>query len=71
MSMSTFNPDNSPNKAEENTSEESKVLLSTNIKTEGKESEVSKLCRNKRMSCQETIHENEEDDGLTIEKVGK
>lgn len=73
MSVSTFNQDNKFNKAEQNTHEESKVLLSTNMKTDGREGEVSRFCRSKRVSvsCQDTIHESEEDDGLTMEKVGK
>lgn len=71
MSMSNFNPDNNLNKAEENTHEESKVHLSTNMKTDVRDCEISRLYKSKRVSCQDTIHESEEDDGLTMEKVGK
>lgn len=51
------------------TQEESKLLLS--IKTDTKDSEIVKLCRSKRITCQDTIHEYDEDDGLTMEKVGR
>lgn len=53
---------------------ESKVNVRTNAKTDGttKEGgETSKLTRSKRISCQDTIHEAEEDDGLTMDRVGK
>lgn len=50
---------------------ESKILLSTSTKTDMKEAEIAKLCRNKRVSCQDTIHEYDEDDGLTMDRVGR
>lgn len=53
------------------TQEESKLPLSIGIKTETKDSEIVKLCRSKRITCQDTIHEYDEDDGLTMEKVGR
>ena len=56
------------------TQEESKLPLSTGIKTDGKDSEIvlkDRLCRSKRITCQDTIHEYDEDDGLTMEKVGR
>lgn len=53
------------------TQEESKLPLSISIKTETKDSEIVKLCRSKRITCQDTIHEYDEDDGLTMEKVGR
>lgn len=71
MSMSSFNPDNNLDKADGNTHGESKVHLSTNMKTDVRDCEISRLCKTKRVSCQDTIHEFEEDDGLTMEKVGK
>ncbi|XP_076164388.1 phosphodiesterase 6 [Ptiloglossa arizonensis] len=51
--------------------EKLKLTLNTTTKTELKDSEVVRLCRNKRITCQETIHEYDEDDGLTMEKVGR
>ncbi|XP_015176353.1 PREDICTED: cGMP-specific 3',5'-cyclic phosphodiesterase isoform X2 [Polistes dominula] len=53
--------------------EESKLSLSTSMKTEIKENEItsSRLCRSKRISCQDTIHEYDEDDGLTMNRVGR
>lgn len=72
MSMSSsFNPDNNLDKADENTHVESKVYLSTNMKTDVRDCEILRLCKSKRVFCQDTIHESEEDDGLTMEKVGK
>ncbi|XP_043790374.1 cGMP-specific 3',5'-cyclic phosphodiesterase isoform X2 [Apis laboriosa] len=53
------------------TQEESKLPLSISIKTDTKDSEIVKLCRSKRITCQDTIHEYDEDDGLTMEKVGR
>ncbi|XP_043266964.1 cGMP-specific 3',5'-cyclic phosphodiesterase-like [Venturia canescens] len=52
---------------------ESKVNLSTSAKTDGTREggETLKLTRSKRISCQDTIHEVEEDDGLTMDRVGK
>ncbi|KAI4504702.1 hypothetical protein M0802_000252 [Mischocyttarus mexicanus] len=51
--------------------EESKLSLSTSMKTEIKENEISRLCRSKRISCQDTIPEYDEDDGLTMDRVGR
>lgn len=51
--------------------EESKLPLSTSIKTDAKDSEIVRICRSKRIICQDTIHEYDEDDGLTMEKVGR
>ncbi|XP_011296967.1 cGMP-specific 3',5'-cyclic phosphodiesterase [Fopius arisanus] len=51
---------------------ESKINLSGSIKTDIKEgSELLKLTKNKRIPCPDTIHEFEEDTGLTMERVGK
>lgn len=51
--------------------EESKLSLSTSMKTDMKECE-RRLCRVKRISCQQdTIHEYDEDDGLTMDRVGR
>lgn len=50
---------------------ESKVLLSTSTKTDVKEIEIARLCRGKRVSCQDTIHEYDEDDNLTMDRVGR
>lgn len=49
--------------------EESK--LSLNTKTDLKEVEIARLCRAKRITCQDTIPEYEEDDGLTLDRVGR
>ncbi|XP_076678724.1 phosphodiesterase 6 isoform X2 [Andrena cerasifolii] len=49
--------------------EKSKLQLSG--KTELKEADIARLCRSKRITCQDTIHEYDEDDGLTMEKVGR
>ncbi|XP_034179846.1 phosphodiesterase 6 [Osmia lignaria lignaria] len=51
--------------------EESKLPLSTSTKTEIKESDIARICRSKRITCQDTIHEYDEDDGLTMDKVGR
>ena len=61
-----------PGKAK--TQDESKLSISTSIKTDAKDSEIvltDRLCRSKRITCQDTIHEYDEDDGLTMEKVGR
>lgn len=58
-----------PSRMKACTKEKSKLSLST--KTELKESEVARLCRSKRITCQDTIHEYDEEDGLTMEKVGR
>ncbi|XP_011329812.2 cGMP-specific 3',5'-cyclic phosphodiesterase isoform X2 [Ooceraea biroi] len=50
---------------------ESKVPLSTSTKTDVKEGEIVRLCRNKKVSCQDTIHEYDEDDNLTMDRVGR
>ncbi|XP_066586223.1 cGMP-specific 3',5'-cyclic phosphodiesterase [Prorops nasuta] len=51
--------------------DESKLPLSTSTKTDKNEGDISRLCRSKRVSCQDTIPEHEEDNGLTIEAVGR
>ncbi|KAG7200832.1 hypothetical protein KM043_003202 [Ampulex compressa] len=51
--------------------EESKLPVSTSTKTEIKEGDIARLCRSKRISCQDTIHEYDEDDGITMERVGR
>ncbi|XP_046813368.1 cGMP-specific 3',5'-cyclic phosphodiesterase isoform X2 [Vespa crabro] len=54
-----------------NDKEESKLSLSTSMKTDIKECE-RRPCRTKRISCQQdTIHEYDEDDGLTMDRVGR
>ncbi|KZC14616.1 PREDICTED: cGMP-specific 3',5'-cyclic phosphodiesterase-like [Dufourea novaeangliae] len=53
------------------TQEKSKLPLSPSSKTEIKEGDIARLCRSKRITCQETIHEYDEEDGLTMEKVGR
>ncbi|KAK9301706.1 hypothetical protein QLX08_006106 [Tetragonisca angustula] len=61
-----------PGKAK--TQDESKLSISTSIKTDAKDSEIvlkDRLCRSKKITCQDTIHEYDEDDGLTMEKVGR
>ena len=59
--------------SELNDRSESKLPLSMSTKTDGiKETgDMSRLTRSKRISCQDTIHEAEEDDGLTMDRVGK
>ncbi|XP_012288226.1 cGMP-specific 3',5'-cyclic phosphodiesterase [Orussus abietinus] len=48
------------------------VGLNTVItKADHMENEITKLCRSMRMSCQDIIHESEEEDDLTMEEVGK
>lgn len=51
--------------------EESKLPLSTSIKTDIKDSDIVRVCRSKRITCRDTIHEYDEDDGLTMENVGR
>ncbi|XP_076651652.1 phosphodiesterase 6 isoform X2 [Halictus rubicundus] len=58
-------------KMETSTQEKSKLPLSSSSKTDVKDSDIARLCRSKRITCQETIHEYDEDDGLTMEKVGR
>lgn len=36
-----------------------------------KEVEIAKMCRSKKVSCQDTIHEYDEDDNLTMDRVGR
>lgn len=60
----------SPKKLKTSVRSESKVLLSTSIKTDV-EIEIARLCRGKRVSYQDTIHEYDEDDNLTMDKVGR
>lgn len=50
---------------------ESKVPLSTSTKTDVKEGEIARLCRSKKVSCQDTIHEYDEDDSLSMDRVGR
>lgn len=51
---------------------ESKVNLSGSIKTESKDTgELIRHSRTKKVPCPDTIHEFEEDDGLTMDRVGK
>jgi len=63
--------DDSLEKLKTSARSESKVPLSTSTKTDVKEIEIARLCRSKRVSCQETIHEYDEDDNLTIDRVGR
>jgi len=63
--------DDNPEKLKTSARPESKVLLSTSIKTDVKEGEIARLCRSKKVSCQDTIHEYDEDDSLTMDKVGR
>ncbi|XP_043266143.1 cGMP-specific 3',5'-cyclic phosphodiesterase-like [Colletes gigas] len=64
-------PCKEPGKMRSCASEKSKLPLSASTKTELKETDIARLCRSKRIMCQETIHEYDEDDGLTMEKVGR
>lgn len=52
---------------------ESKVTLSGSMKTESRDSgvEMLRIIRTKRIPCPDTIHEFDEDDGLTMDRVGK
>lgn len=55
-------------------SNESKITVNVNVKTDFKDGEVSRLCRSKRISCQDTIPESDEDNRdneLTMERVGR
>ncbi|XP_012222882.1 cGMP-specific 3',5'-cyclic phosphodiesterase isoform X2 [Linepithema humile] len=61
----------SPEKLKTSARPESKVPLSTSTKTDVKEIEIARLCRSKRVSCQDTIHEYDEDDNLTMDRVGR
>lgn len=36
-----------------------------------KDGEIARLCRSKKVSCQDTIHEYDEDDNLTMDRVGR
>ncbi|XP_033324834.1 phosphodiesterase 6 [Megalopta genalis] len=60
-----------PDKMEASAQEKSKLPLSPSSKTEVKDGDIARFCRTKRITCQETIHEYDEDDGLTMEKVGR
>ncbi|XP_024936259.1 cGMP-specific 3',5'-cyclic phosphodiesterase isoform X2 [Cephus cinctus] len=51
--------------------EESKLTLSSSTKTDLKEGDISRLRRSRRVTCQDTIHESEEEEGLTMDKVAK
>ncbi|EFN82779.1 cGMP-specific 3',5'-cyclic phosphodiesterase isoform X2 [Harpegnathos saltator] len=63
---------NSPGTLKTSALPESKVVpLSTSTKTDVKEGEIARLCRSKRVSCQDTIHEYDEDDSLTMDRVGR
>jgi len=61
----------SPEKLKTSARPESKVPLSTSTKTDVKEGEIARLCRSKRISCQDTIPEYDEDDNLTMDRVGR
>ncbi|XP_071567949.1 cGMP-specific 3',5'-cyclic phosphodiesterase isoform X1 [Temnothorax nylanderi] len=63
--------DDSPEKLKTSVRPESKVPLSTSIKTDVKEIEIARLCRSKKVICQDIIHEYDEDDNLTIDRVGR
>ncbi|KYN19994.1 cGMP-specific 3',5'-cyclic phosphodiesterase [Trachymyrmex cornetzi] len=63
--------DDSPKKLKTSVRSESKVPLSTSTKTDVKEIEIARLYRSKRISCQDTIHEYDEDDNLTMDRVGR
>lgn len=63
--------DNSPEKLKTSARSESKVPLSISTKTDVKEIEIARLCRSKRISCQDIIHEYDEDDNLTMDRVGR
>ncbi|XP_031825771.2 phosphodiesterase 6 [Nomia melanderi] len=65
-------PSKEPGKMKASTQEKSKLPLSPSTKTDIKDGgDIVRLCRSKRITCQETIHEYDEDDGLTMEKVGR
>lgn len=61
----------SPEKLKTSARSESKVPLSTSTKTDVKEIEIAKLGRSKKVSCQDIIHEYDEDDNLTMDRVGR
>lgn len=63
--------DDSSEKLKTSARSESKVSLSTSTKTDVKEIEIARLCRSKRISCQDIIHEYDEDDNLTMDRVGR
>lgn len=63
--------DDSPEKLKTSARSESKVPLGTSTKTDVKEIEIVRLCRSKRVSCQDIIHEYDEDDNLTMDRVGR
>ncbi|KAH0952975.1 hypothetical protein HN011_011017 [Eciton burchellii] len=63
--------DDNPEKLKTSARPESKVLLSISTKTDVKEGEIARLCRSKKVSCQDTIHEYDEDDNLTMDRVGR
>ncbi|KAM0730855.1 cGMP-specific 3',5'-cyclic phosphodiesterase [Formica fusca] len=63
--------DDSPGKLKTSARPKSKISLSTSTKTDMKEVEIAKLCRSKKVSCQDTIHEYDEDDNLTMDRVGR
>ncbi|XP_032675457.1 cGMP-specific 3',5'-cyclic phosphodiesterase-like isoform X2 [Odontomachus brunneus] len=69
-SQRAANPaDDSPETLKTSARPESKIVpLSTSTKTDVKE---GRLCRSKKVSCQDTIHEYDEDDNLTIDRVGR
>ncbi|XP_076294997.1 phosphodiesterase 6 [Lasioglossum baleicum] len=58
-------------KMEASPQEKSKLPVSSSSKTDVKDADIARLCRSKRITCQETIHEYDEEDGLTMEKVGR
>ncbi|XP_053976534.1 cGMP-specific 3',5'-cyclic phosphodiesterase-like isoform X1 [Hylaeus volcanicus] len=69
--LDAADPCKEPDKTRTCASEKSKLPLSTSTKTEPKDTDIVRLCRSKRITCQETIHEYDEEDGLTMEKVGR
>lgn len=64
-------PADSPEKLKTSAQPESKVSLNISTKTDMKESEIARLCKSKRVSCHDTIHEYDEDDNLTMDRVGR
>lgn len=61
-----------PEALKTSTRPESKLVpLSTSTKTDVKEGEIARLCRSKKISCQDTIHEYDEDDSLSMDRVGR
>ncbi|XP_020294771.1 cGMP-specific 3',5'-cyclic phosphodiesterase-like isoform X2 [Pseudomyrmex gracilis] len=63
--------DDNPEKLKTSARTESKIPLSTSTKTDTKEGEIARLCKSKRISCQDTIHEYDEEDNLTMDRVGR